>query len=185
MRGRQTERGQTLIEVAMACAIMVVIFGAGLSISVETQKTWDHVYKDTGAVHSLREGLALLAADLATSAPDQVTVVAGEDHDTLLFRVPVAIAGDDLTWGAGGEAAYSIRVSVQGGDLVRQVLDGDDQPVGPSRILVSDVDGLHDGAKGFAASVSGTLCTVTARVESQSNGRTWRKAATTAVQMRN
>jgi len=175
----------TLIEVAIASALMVVIFGAGLTLSVESGDTWNHIYNDSSALQATRDALRLIATELATSHPDQVLIDTGSEYDTLVFRVPVALEEDDIVWGAGGTEGHSIRIAVQEGRLVRQVLNADEYPVGPSRLLVRSVDSLHDGRKGFAVSRDDGLCTISLRAVARQDGHTWRRQVTTGVLLRN
>ena len=181
----EAERGQTLIETAIACVLLVVIYGAGLSLSVEARDTWSHLYHDTGALQAVREGLRRLATELAASAPGHVTVTTGEVHDAIEFQVPVELEGDEITWGAEGTAGLSVRVAVEDGTLVRRVVDDEGQTVGRPRRLVANVDDLYRGQKGFEVALVDSLCTVRLRVRAEQEGRVWRQQVSTGIRLRN
>jgi len=84
-------RGQTLVEMLIACALMVVVFGAGLSLSVESRDAWSHIYHDSSALQATRDALRLIATELAASSPDHVTIETGTENDALQFQVPVSL----------------------------------------------------------------------------------------------
>jgi hypothetical protein len=182
---RSRAQGQTLVEVAVACVLMVVIFGAGLTISAESRDVWGHIYQDTSALQAAREALRIMTTDLANSNTAHVTIVAGEVDDCIQYQVPVGLSGTDIAWGAAGVEGQSIRVSVVGGQLVREVLDTSGQVVGAGRTLVNTVDPLHEGRPGFVASRDGAFCTIALRIRSQQNGHVWRQQVATGVLLRN
>jgi len=182
---REASRGYTLIEMAIACALMVIIFGAGLSLSVETRDAWSHIYEDTGALQAGRDALRLLATELAASNADHVTIIPGDVHDTLEFQVPVWLYGEDLAWGAGGVEGATICVSVVDGSLVRKVVGTTVPVVGQTRFLVQRVDSLHEGQKGFEVSRVDTLCTIRLRVRAEQDGHVWRRQLNTGALLRN
>jgi len=182
---REASRGYTLIEMAITCILMVIIFGAGLSLSVETRDAWSHIYQDTGALQAGRDTLRRLATELAASNADHVTIIPGDVHDTLEYQVPVALNGEDVTWGADGTEDRIIRVSVVDGSLVRRVIDTADAVVGQTRLLVQRVDSLHEGQKGFEVSRVDTLCTIRLRVRAEQDGHVWRRQLNTGALLRN
>ena len=176
----------TLIEVAIASVLMVVIFGVGLSVSIETRDAWAQIYTDTGAICAARETLRTVARELATSTAAHVTITTGTNSDTLVFQEPVSLSGDTITWGADGTAARTIRFSVSNGRLTREVVNANgNDVVGRARLLVSGVDTLYQGQKGLTITRTNNLVTIALRVKAQQGGHTWRKRVTTSVLLRN
>jgi hypothetical protein len=186
MRPPQAEAGHTLVEVTLACAVMVVIFGAGLALSADVRHAWAQVYTNTGAVHGVREALQRTAGELAVSSPACVGITGGTDHDAVTYQLPVSLSNGTITWGADGVAGREIRLTVVNGQLRRQVVDTvAGETVVASRLLVPGVDALHEGRKGFRVTRTGNLCTITLRIRSEQGGRAWRNQITTGVLLRN
>lgn len=183
--GRAAETGHTLIEVAVAMVILVVIFGAGVSMSVQSGQAWTQVYTDTQTNQWLRDGLRLLAGDLSASAPGRVTITSGEHHDVLVFQMPVSLDDGRIIWGADGNPGNFVWVYVRDGCLVREVRTDGGTVVGRGRLLVSGVDNRFAGEKGFSVSRTADVVTISLRGRMVREGRTWRKQVTTAVMLRN
>jgi Tfp pilus assembly protein PilV len=179
--------GQTLIETLIACFLMVIVYGAGLSLSVETRDAWSHLYHDTGALQAGREALHLIAADLAESGAGHVTITPSASYDALAFQTPVALNGETITWGADGVEGRWIYVHVVNGSLQREVV-ATSMSVGvvyDSRLLARNVDSLYEGQKGLAVTRVGNLCTIRLRVRAEQEGRVWRQQVNTGVLLRN
>jgi type II secretory pathway component PulJ len=179
------DAGVTLVEVLIACVVMLVVFGAGLSVSVQGGKVWTQLFASTGAQSAARRGFRTLAAELSFSSARRVTITTGSGSDVLQFQEPVSLNNDVIVWGAEGSEGRSIRYSVVGNRLVRQVMSANDQPVGRARWIAEPVDDMAEGEKGFQVSRSGGVCTVRLRVRATKEGRVWYKQYETGVCLRN
>ena len=178
--------GFTLVELLLATLILLVILMVGASLAGQASDAWHNVYQDTQAVHEARQGLAALAAELRRSAPEVVSIdTSPPDYDIITYQVPVGRAGTTIQWGAEGQVGWRVRVTVEEGKLLRTILDAEGNPLERPQVLATQVDGLYRSQKGFSATLTDRLLTLSLRTRASSGGHTWRKTLTTTVRLRN
>lgn len=178
--------GFTVLEMALAALLLVVILLLGMALAGQASSSWHHVYHDTHATHDLRKGLAAVVEELRQASTGVVTVDdSGPDADVLTYQVPVGRSGTAVQWGAAGIEDWQIEFSVEGDRLLRTVLDGDGAPQGQPQVLATGVDRRHEGAKGVRVTINDTLLTIRVRTLAHARGHDWRKEVSTTVGLRN
>ena len=177
--------GVTLLEMMIALAIAFIVLAAVLTLSRLTQKAWNTVENDCSANFDLRRAAERIADELRQSTTTMIVVDhSGTDADMVTFMVPISDVAGVISWGADGNAGWSIRYVVENGQLIRRNLTGGMVSAG-DQVLATNVDAALAGVKGFSVNVNTGMADIYVRAVVQSNGETWRKTANTSVLFRN
>lgn len=178
--------GFTLIEVVMVCAVMGIILLTVITFSLSVQKSYETCLDGARVTANVRKPLETLSDELRNCSMDEIIIETDDPHaDCLIIRVPVGYNSGSIIWGADGQAGYSIEYSVINNELVRFLLNEEEDPV-DRRVLARNVDVLRDGVKGFGVSRVGNLCTLSLRIRvSKTENRRIQRQAVTSVTLRN
>lgn len=162
------QQGFTLMEVVVALGVASVVLLILGNILLSSTSSIDSVITGSTADQEMKKGLGRLLGELQGSSPTVVSIsTADPDHDAITFQTPGSYNGG-VNWGATEsngtwQAGWSTRYLVASGNLVRRVLDGSGNQIGPDELLVRRLDASTGGVKGFRMTRNGALVTATVR----------------------
>jgi hypothetical protein len=179
-RGRRV-RGHTIIEVALASTVMVILVGGTYTAIKNAGDSWGSVVQRTQVQAKSRDTLRQITDDLKRAANIKID---GSDYhaDALRLQLPVAFTDGAVQWGVrvrdpktglitpkpGYWLEYRAVVRYFDGvltrRLVRRVLTDTLYRAVPDVTVADNVDICRNGAKGFAVIRTGDLYEVRLRL---------------------
>ncbi len=192
VRSREASRdlGFTLLEMALAITLGVIIFATLGRVVLTSTDSLDEINMDSQVIAELKSGLELVGSDLRRSGESQITLDrSSADFDVMTVRVQ-SLSGGSPAYGAEDEsgvfhAGWSLRYTVDSGDLVREIRDGSNSLVS-RRIVCRHVDRLFSSEKGFEVTKSGPIYNVKLRVRrTLKGGNDWRRQVDSSFLARN
>ena len=175
--------GYTLLEVALAAGLLIVLVGGSYTAVNQAEQTWGSVVQRTYVQGKTRDALRRVADEMKQGA-DITIDPSGVNADVVRFRLPLAVQNGEVTWGArkvtvaggkpvftpieNGWVEYRVTTHPVGNGwvrrLVRRTLDAELVPVGISTKVAEPVDVLRREQKGFHVERTNNLYTIQIRM---------------------
>lgn len=185
---KRERKGYTLVEILVVVVLFGLLFAAVFEILSTNRIAWDTSSTTQNLENQARFGLNNMARELYNTNSGRIAIEAqpepgAESNQRVTFQVPVGYdANGNLRWGAEGTESDFIRYSINGNQLLRQVLDDDGSTILNSRVLANDVRNVQ----GLQFSLTNNLLTITLTTQRISPGkRNLAQTMTSEVAFRN
>jgi hypothetical protein len=180
---RRARAGYTLLEVALASGLLIVLVGGSYTAVNQAEQTWGSVVQRTYIQGKTRDALRQVADEMKQGG-DITIDTTGVNADSVRFRIPLSVQNGEVTWGVrkvtfeggrpvstpleNGWVEYRVITRPVGDGwvrrLVRRTLDPDLTPVGSAPVVAEPVDVLRNEAKGFHVERTNNLYTIHVRM---------------------
>ena len=148
MRAGHLRRGHSLVELAVALTLLLVVFGLPAMLLDTSSRAFSTGARSSEVDLAARRALDSIAGRLARSGAEELVLVPGEPNSSVVFRVATGFAAGVIVWGNDER----IELQIEPGETV----DGAD----------NDGDGVVDEHRlvwtrdlGLATERSSVLCT--------------------------
>lgn len=184
-------QGFTLIEVAVALAILAIIAVVFGEVVISSTTSMDYLVTDNTSDMEIKRSLNTILNELRLSSNAVITLDTSDaNFDTITFQTPDAY-GSSVDWGASDStgawnANWSVRYTVANGRLVRRVLNALNNQVGSDEILARGIDSANGAVKGFQVTQNGPVVNVLIRVrKTPFDGKAYEKQMSTSIFLKN
>lgn len=139
------KKGVSLIELMISLAILSIILSLVFTVTGTGRMSWYLASAKISLYSQTRGAFSTISQELMLSSRSRIFTAA--DGKSIRFSIPIidaddelVLSGGDLQWGDGEIIGNSINYTVDGTNLVRQVLDAGNTIVnGSIRIIARDI----------------------------------------------
>ncbi len=183
--------GFTLLEVAVALAILAIIAVAFGQVVISSTNSMDYLVADNTIDQEIKRGLTMVLNELRQSSNAVITLdTSNSNFDIVTFQTPNTYGGS-IDWGAADStgtwnANWSVRYTVANGQLVRRALNALNNQFGSDEVLVRSLDSANGTVKGFQVTQNGPVVNVLIRVRKTTfDGKAYEKQMSTSIYLKN